>query len=452
MAGNENVQVNTEATEVKEAAVPEKAVPKAPRIGKRKSTVQLQINFITLIPILLMGVLFALIGMKMFQSSAIEEMFNLLRGTAVMASEHFSDPDGNLHLEGGELIFDDEKISDELYYLERVKAAYNIEVSIIYGNNRILTTLKDESGKSMKGTVVADSRIVTEVFKGNIVSTQENMIARERYLCVYVPLLGRNNICGMIEATISLRQFHQTNMRFYIYIILLTLLTAGITFLMISFFSRGLIRRLAVIRDYLEELVTKQTAEQEMNPLVYRHNDEIATLANHATSIATSLKNVMGSDPLTGLYNRRAGRQHLKELWEHSHKDYTVFSIVIGDLDFFKNVNDQYGHDVGDSVLTGVADILKKHTENDAFAVRWGGEEFLMGFTAARDETYEIVKSISKDIKRQTFFSSDRKPFHMSMTFGIASFAGQENIDEVIKLADNNLYEGKRKGRDCIVS
>ncbi len=432
---------------------PEKpARARTPRRNRHKTTVQLQINFLTLIPILLMGILFMLIGMSMFKKSAMEEMFKLLRGTAIVASEHFSSIDGYLHLEGGELYFDDERISDEQSYLDRVKDAYGIEISVIYGNNRVLTTLTDTDGKTMNGTMLADSRIVMEVFKGNIVSTEKNVIRKEQFLCVYVPLLGRDNVCGMIETAISLKQFNHMNRQFYIYIVLLTLLTIGVTFLLISFFTRQLIKRLALIRDYLEELVTKQTAEQEMNPLVYRYNDEIATLAEHATTIATSLKTVMGTDPLTGLYNRRAGRQHLKELWETSHKNFTVFTIVIGDLDFFKNVNDQYGHDVGDTVLVGVADILKKHAESEGFAVRWGGEEFLMGFTAARDETYEIVKNISKDIKRQTFYSADRKPFHMSMTFGIASFAGQENIDEVIRIADNNLYEGKHKGRDCIVS
>ena len=431
---------------------PEKpARARTPRRNHHKTTVQLQINFLTLIPILLMGILFMLIGMSMFKKSAMEEMFKLLRGTAIVASEHFSSIDGYLHLEGGELYFDDEKISDEQSYLDHVKDAYGIEISVIYGNNRVLTTLTDADGKTMNGTMLADSRIVMEVFKGNIVSTEKNVIRKEQFLCVYVPLLGRDNVCGMIETAISLKQFNHMNRQFYIYIVLLTLLTIGVTFLLISFFSRQLIASCTDSR--LSGRACHQTDRRAGNePLVYRYNDEIATLAEHATTIATSLKTVMGTDPLTGLYNRRAGRQHLKELWETSHKNFTVFTIVIGDLDFFKNVNDQYGHDVGDTVLVGVADILKKHAESEGFAVRWGGEEFLMGFTAARDETYEIVKNISKDIKRQTFYSADRKPFHMSMTFGIASFAGQENIDEVIRIADNNLYEGKHKGRDCIVS
>ena len=93
---------------------PEKpARARTPRRNRHKTTVQLQINFLSLIPILLMGILFMLIGMSMFKKSAMEEMFKLLRGTAIVASEHFSSIDGYLHLEGGELYFDDEKISDE---------------------------------------------------------------------------------------------------------------------------------------------------------------------------------------------------------------------------------------------------------------------------------------------------------------------------------------------------
>ena len=419
---------------------------------KRRKKLWLQICNITLIPILIMGVLFVLIGLFMLRLSAVEETLSCLRGAAILASEHFSDINGIYHMNNGELYCGDIRMSDEMYFLENEKKAFGAELSVFYGNNRVLTTMVDENGKRRLGTVLADNRIVMEVFKGNIVSTEKNIIGNERYLCVYVPIYNKDKVVGMVGTAMSLNKFYRINRIFYIDIAILTLITAIITFLLIMIFSRKIVKRLLYISDYMEELVNKQTAEQQMHPLAFSRNDEIASLAGHAVNAGNSIKTLMGTDPLTGLYNRRAGRQHLMDLWENSHKNFEVFSIVIGDLDHFKNTNDQYGHDVGDAVLVKVSEILSKHCNEKGFVIRWGGEEFLMGFVLARDETYEIIKAASKDIKREAFFTSDNRIFHMSMTFGIATFTGQENIDAVIKIADDNLYKGKNQGRDCIVS
>lgn len=425
---------------------------KNPPKRRPRKKLLVQISLITLIPIFLMGVLFVLIGMYVLRQSATDEMFRSLRGSAVITAEYFSSIHGIYHMKDGELYCGDKRMNDEISFLENEKLVFHNEMSVFYGNNRVMTTLVDENGKSLLGTVHADNRIVSEVFKGNIVSTEKTIIGRERYLCVYVPIYNNNKVVGMIGSAISMHDFYHMNRLLYLYIILLTIVTVLVTAFLISVFSRHLVKRLTVIRDYMEELVTKQTAEQKMDEIAFRHNDEISELAKHSISAADSIKTLMGTDPLTGLYNRRAGRQNLKKLWEKAHSDLSVFSIVIGDIDHFKNINDQYGHDVGDTVLIGVSKIIRKHMNEESFAIRWGGEEFLLGLELPREETEAIVKEIAKEIKREAFFAADKSAFHLSMTFGIAYFAGQENIDSVIKLADDNLYKGKNQGRDCIVS
>ena len=448
-----NLEMNSEKNpENKFEKKPE--AEKARNKPKRRKKLWLQISNITLIPILLMGILFLLIGVYALRASAVEETLICLRGVAVMTADHFSEINGIYHMDSGELYCGDLKMSDEIYYLEGEKRAFGTELSVFYGNNRVMTTMIDENGNRRLGTVLADSRIVTEVFKGNIVSTEKNIIGNERYLCVYVPIYNRNQVVGMIGSAMSLANFYRVNRILYFEIAILTLLTAAVTFLLITIFSKRIVKRLVFISDYMEELVEKQTAPQQMNALAFSRNDEIASLARHAVKAGNSIKNLMGSDPLTGLYNRRAGRQHLMDLWSDCHKNFEVFTIVIGDLDFFKNINDKYGHDIGDAVLVKVSEIMKKHCEatEKGFAVRWGGEEFLMGFVMARDEATDVIKAISKEIKREAFFAGENQVFHMSMTFGIATFAGQENIDDIIKLADTNLYKGKEQGRDCIIS
>ena len=101
-----------------------------------------------------------------------------------------------------------------------------------------MTTMIDENGKRRLGTVLADNRIVTEVFRGNIVSTEKNIIGNERYLCVYVPIYNKEQVVGMVGSAMSLKNFYRMNRIFYIEIALLTLITALITFLLITVFSK----------------------------------------------------------------------------------------------------------------------------------------------------------------------------------------------------------------------
>ena len=426
---------------------------KTPVKKKRRKKLHIQIALITVIPIIIMGVLFVFIGMYSLHKNAVYEMFNCLKGNCILIADHFSSFKGGFHMDNGELYCGDKPMGEEYYYLENIKKAYGSEISIFFGNNRVMTTLTDETGDPLLGTMLADSRIVSNVFRGNIYSTEKNTIRGERYLCVYVPLYNKVQVVGMVGSAISLKSFYRANLDMNIVIVLLTLLTAVVTFIMIGVLSKKIVRRLTKISDYMEELVTYQTADQDMDDSVFRRNDEIAELGEHSLRAGQSIKMLMGTDPLTTLYNRRAARQRLKEMWEVSHKDFTVFTIVIGDLDHFKKINDEYGHDMGDTVLAGISAILKKHAvDNGGFASRWGGEEFLLGFDLARDETCDIIKELSKDIKRQAFFTKNHKAVHMSMTFGVASFTGQENIDAVINQADENLYKGKNQGRDCIVS
>lgn len=420
---------------------------------KRRKSLKFQIAANTLIPILLMGVLFLLIGMYSIRKIAVTEMFTNLEGNAKYISTHFSNLKGTFHMDGGELFCGDRSTREEYPFLKEMKETYGIEISIFYGNNRVMTTLTDSDGSPLLGTMLADSRIISGVFKENTVSTEKNNINRQRYLCVYVPLHSNSQVVGMVGCAISMKNFYRANQALFIQIAFLTAITAVVTFILITLLSNQMVRRLTYIRDYMEELVTSKTTEQEMNPSVFRRNDEIAELGEHSIAAGASIKSLIGTDPLTGLYNRRFGRQKIKNLREKAHDEFSVFTIVIGDLDHFKKVNDEYGHDMGDTVLSGVSAILKKHAEmHDGFAVRWGGEEFLLGFETAREETCDILKEISKEIKRTPFYPKNHAPIHLSMTFGVATYNGQDKIDDIINAADANLYKGKNQGRDCIVS
>lgn len=133
------------------------------------------------------------------------------------------------------------------------------------------------------------------------------------------------------------------------------------------------------------------------------------------------------------MYNRRTGRQFLELFW--------------------KKVNDTYGHDVGDEVLMKISHILnvKCKIEKNTYAIRWGGEEFLLGFLFNKEEAKKKLELIVDEVKQLTFMCGD-KEFSVSMTFGLESYTNQCNYETVISQADNKLYIGKEGGRDQIVT
>ena len=123
---------------------------------------------------------------------------------------------------------------------------------------------------------------------------------------------------------------------------------------------------------------------------------------------------------------------------------------MLGDIDFFKKVNDTYGHECGDIVLSEVATILNKNMRNQGFVARWGGEEFLLVFENCNlDEAVNKLEHILDEIRKKEISYKD-EIVRITMTFGICQ-GSTDDMDDVIRMADSKLYEGKAGGRNQIV-
>lgn len=156
------------------------------------------------------------------------------------------------------------------------------------------------------------------------------------------------------------------------------------------------------------------------------------------------------TDILTRLYNRRKAMEYMEEL-SHRSVGNMGFSLCICDIDFFKKVNDQYGHDVGDEVLVKISEIFRKEIEKGNFAARWGGEEFLLLFPACNgDDACVKLEKIRSDIN-ELQFHAEETDFRITMTFGLAEYDFINGLKATIKEADEKLYIGKEKGRDRII-
>jgi diguanylate cyclase (GGDEF)-like protein len=158
------------------------------------------------------------------------------------------------------------------------------------------------------------------------------------------------------------------------------------------------------------------------------------------------------TDQLTGLANRRKMRELLDQETSRTERTSRTFSLVLGDVDLFKKINDTFGHDFGDYVLRTVSDVLRNTAREHDVVARWGGEEFLIllpetEFRGALDAAERFRSAMEKQP-----FSNDGETFDVTMTFGVAVFALGEDIAETMKRADRALYEGKHSGRNRCVA
>lgn len=159
-------------------------------------------------------------------------------------------------------------------------------------------------------------------------------------------------------------------------------------------------------------------------------------------------------DTLTGLYNRRYLDRYFKtELARSKRKSTSILiSIVMIDIDHFKNFNDQYGHAIGDQVLYELAQLLKKNVRGTDFACRYGGEEFLLILPdTGLDLAVNRAEQIRADVKHISLLKDGKVITNIAVSIGVALFPDHGNTQaRVIEAADKALYRAKTEGRDRV--
>ena len=156
-------------------------------------------------------------------------------------------------------------------------------------------------------------------------------------------------------------------------------------------------------------------------------------------------------DPLTHLLNRRSMNEKMTLRMEQLKLTGKRFTLVIGDIDDFKKVNDNYGHEAGDIVLITVSDIIRQNVGGGGFVCRWGGEEILMVLNESLESATEVTDRIRKRID-ENIVNHEGNQIHVSMTFGVAESIPGYKIEHLIQQADDRLYYGKKHGKNQVVT
>ncbi|CAG9000846.1 MAG: hypothetical protein CENE_02853 [Candidatus Celerinatantimonas neptuna] len=154
------------------------------------------------------------------------------------------------------------------------------------------------------------------------------------------------------------------------------------------------------------------------------------------------------TDPLTGLYNRNYLEEQLGQELKRCERTNTSLSLVLLDIDHFKQINDQYGHYMGDQVLIGMAKLFRQRTRsNDVFA-RWGGEEFVL---ILPDTTLDDAESVAADYQKMLENQVFADVIRCTCSFGVAGWQSGLSSEILFQRADDMLYEAKAAGRNHIV-
>lgn len=174
---------------------------------------------------------------------------------------------------------------------------------------------------------------------------------------------------------------------------------------------------------------------QETERLLLLHNEKLQVEAE--------------TDPLTKLINRR-GITDIMDQYVESNPD-AMYCVAIADIDFFKNVNDTYGHNCGDYTLQRLAALFMEKSEGKYSVSRWGGEEFCFFFPGINiDEAGRIVNEILIAVRRMQL-EYEGNTFSITLTAGVEENDYRSPLKELIESADRKLYRGKQNGRDQMV-
>lgn len=200
----------------------------------------------------------------------------------------------------------------------------------------------------------------------------------------------------------------------------------------------------------------KRADFEPADPLVNRHSCSISRLVNFIQAVTDELEEtnreahrLAERDYLTNAYNRIKVKAFLDNEMKRSHRYGTKFSIIILDMDLFKAINDEHGHNVGDLVLSQAVEIVDQQMRESDILSRWGGEEFLIvlpetGISGAIAMAERIRKAMA-----ETSFAHASK---QTCSLGVTMFRLGEHIEETIDRADKALYEAKNRGRNCVVA
>lgn len=416
---------------------------------------QLTILLTTVLPMLVMGIVITIFAVNNYRDIFEAEVNRSLSSAAGSAATMFDAlyPGDYELVESGKyvsLFKGDKELTDDHAIVDSLKESTGMDVTLFYKDARILTTILDEDGNRSVGSGVNGAIYKEMQNKMSAIYYTVDINGERNYVC-YIPLKNSDGtLVGMIGTGCSAESVISNVNRAAWPIIIVTVIATLLASLISIRYTTYVALSIGDIKKFLQTVING-SLDAVMRDRALDRNDELGDTADAAVKMRDALRVMVEKDPLTMLYNRRYGMSRMKQVQNSAGKTGEKFAIAIGDIDFFKKVNDTYGHDAGDEALRFVALELRRLMLGCGFAVRWGGEEFLLVFDKL-DEDAAADKILSLlDLVRGRVISYGTQDISITMTFGLREGSNDMDINDMVKEADGALYYGKQHGRNQLV-
>lgn len=421
----------------------------------RKKSLYTEILLLTIFPILLLGLAITILSVYKFSTSYKAQVQKQLKNIALVVLDTYDrmypgdfavvDKDGELEIYKG-----DKNISEEYLYLDSIKQNTGIDITIFYYNTRVLTTVFEDN-KRIVGTTL-NTHVKDEVLD----KSQENFytsvyVSKEQFFAYYKPIYDSNGkTIGMIFAGRPIDEFNREIYYNIIPPIIITFISISVVALLFLYFTKRIVKVITNIEEFMSD-ISNGELYSELHQSILDREDEIGIIGQSAVQMQKSLKVFVDQDALTKINNRRCGQKLLDKTFLDAKERNRPFALAIGDIDWFKRVNDNFGHECGDFVLQRIAYIIKNNIEGKGYVARWGGEEFLIVFEDLPfDQAYQLLNNIANKIRHNKIHYENHK-LSITMTFGIVEGDPDIEVYDLLKEADKKLYFGKHEGRNRII-
>jgi diguanylate cyclase len=205
-----------------------------------------------------------------------------------------------------------------------------------------------------------------------------------------------------------------------------------------------------------DSLLETTTRSMQQNRLMQDHLQQVEQKTQQLQTEVTKLRNEAATDPLTGLYNRKALNQRMESLLETTQeKQRAPFCVLMLDIDHFKRFNDQFGHIIGDEVIRRVGVAMKELVREQDFPARFGGEEFTVVLPATpMSDAVKIAQTINQAVAKLTLVrrsTKERLP-NITISVGAAEARHEDSCETLLERADQALYLAKEGGRNRVAT
>jgi diguanylate cyclase len=219
--------------------------------------------------------------------------------------------------------------------------------------------------------------------------------------------------------------------------------------------SEGLSNRSMISRDLLQKIVSVMSVATDSR---IDHGRQVANTLQEKSQELESVKSALeeykllaDTDPLTHIWNRRAFDRRLAAVY-NSASSVMFTALILTDIDRFKDINDRYGHPVGDKIIQLFSEILRNNSRGDIFVARTGGEEFALIVEGASEQaTYDLADGLRTLVEKTVFSAQNGANYGtVTMSMGICMASEAEGPDDLYAKADRALYRSKVTGRNRV--